>query len=227
MLVLLWDFSNLDLRLAAWSGTTAGFALRDHWLLTTVLHSGARALTFVLMLLLLVSIWRPVGVLRQLPRARRVWLLCTVVSAMLLVSLIKHFSTTSCPWELQPFGGTAQYLSHWALGQPDGGTGHCFPGGHASGAFAWVAGFFAFRPQHNRIARTWLTAALVAGLVLGLSQQLRGGHFASHTLWTAWLCWAWAWLWSALLSGQAHGRPGGGKPLLPIPPVAAAHAPLA
>jgi membrane-associated PAP2 superfamily phosphatase len=25
--------------------------------------------------------------------------------------------------------------------------------------------------------------------VLGVSQQLRGAHYMSHTLWTAWVCW--------------------------------------
>jgi membrane-associated PAP2 superfamily phosphatase len=39
-----------------------------------------------------------------------------------------------------------------------------------------------------------LALALAAGSVLGLSQQMRGAHFMSHTLWTAWLCWTLAWL---------------------------------
>jgi membrane-associated PAP2 superfamily phosphatase len=40
------------------------------------------------------------------------------------------------------------------------------------------------------VARRWLIAALAAGLLLGLVQQLRGAHYLSHTLWTAWICWA-------------------------------------
>jgi len=43
------------------------------------------------------------------------------------------------------------------------------------------------------VARRWLAAALAAGLVLGVAQQLRGAHFMSHTLWSAWLCWVVAW----------------------------------
>jgi membrane-associated PAP2 superfamily phosphatase len=31
---------------------------------------------------------------------------------------------------------------------------------------------------------------LVTGFVAGATQQLRGAHFMSHTLWTAWICWA-------------------------------------
>jgi membrane-associated PAP2 superfamily phosphatase len=72
---------------------------------------------------------------------------------------------------------------------PDGGAGHCFPAGHASSGFAFVGGFFAFRKTDPGIARKWLLAALLAGLVLGIAQQLRGAHFMSHTLWTGFICW--------------------------------------
>jgi membrane-associated PAP2 superfamily phosphatase len=40
---------------------------------------------------------------------------------------------------------------------------------------------------------------MVIGFVLGISQQIRGAHFMSHTLWTAWLCWTVGWLTDALL----------------------------
>jgi membrane-associated PAP2 superfamily phosphatase len=39
-----------------------------------------------------------------------------------------------------------------------------------------------------------LLAALGTGGLLGISQQLRGAHFMSHTLWTAWICWTTAWV---------------------------------
>ena len=34
---------------------------------------------------------------------------------------------------------------------------------------------------------TWSTQGFMR--LLGLAQQMRGAHFMSHTLWTAWLCW--------------------------------------
>lgn len=93
------------------------------------------------------------------------------------------------------FGRSAQYLSHWRWpGTGDGGSGHCFPAGHASAGFSFVSGWFAFRRAgQRRLAGRWLGAALAAGLLLGLAQQARGAHFMSHTLWSAWLCWAVAW----------------------------------
>jgi membrane-associated PAP2 superfamily phosphatase len=90
---------------------------------------------------------------------------------------------------LQEFGGAASYVSHWAWGVRDGGTGGCFPAGHASAGFAFVGGFFAFRQALPKTARRWLAGAMAAGLVFGLAQQVRGAHCMSHTFWTAWLCW--------------------------------------
>ncbi len=43
-LVVVWDVLGLDVPLAQLSGTGQGFALRDHWLLSAVLHQGARTL---------------------------------------------------------------------------------------------------------------------------------------------------------------------------------------
>ena len=88
----------------------------------------------------------------------------------------------------------ARYASHWALGVVDGGGGRCFPAGHASAGFAFVGGYFALRHKAPAAARWWLAAAVLAGLVLGGAQQVRGAHFMSHTLWTGWLCWTVGWL---------------------------------
>jgi membrane-associated PAP2 superfamily phosphatase len=89
----------------------------------------------------------------------------------------------------------AQHIPHWShFLQPDGGSGRCFPAGHASAGFAFFGGYFAFRDDAPGIARLWLGAALLAGLLLGIAQQMRGAHFMSHTLWSGWICWSVAWL---------------------------------
>ncbi|MFB0916333.1 MAG: hypothetical protein QMB88_09985, partial [Burkholderiaceae bacterium] len=81
-------------------------------------------------------------------------------------------------------------------------SGGCFPGGHVSSAFGYVAllpGFLmaAEAPIRSR-ARMALFALMVIGLALGLAQTLRGAHYPSHTLWTAWLCWVSAWAWDVV-----------------------------
>ena len=192
--LLAWDATGLDLPLAQLFGGPAGFPLQEHWLLTRVLHSGARNLAWALVALLWVGVWRPMGSLRQIAFGRRLQWAITTLAAVTAVSLLKAASTTSCPWSLADFGGVAHYSSHWShLFTSDGGSGGCFPAGHASTGFAFLGGYFAYRTTDPGRARAWLVGALVAGLVLGFAQQMRGAHFMSHTLWSGWVCWCVAW----------------------------------
>lgn len=210
--ILAWDWGGLDLSLARLAGGAAGFPDRDHWLFSTLLHAGGRQAAWVLSLALLLGAGWPRGSLRRLGRAARWQLALTPMLAALLVSSLKRASGASCPWDLAAFGGTAMPLTHWqAFLQGDGGPGHCFPAGHAVSGFGFIAGWFVWRDRDPRLARRWLAASLVAGLVFGLAQQWRGAHYMSHTLWTAWLCLA---LGSGIDALRRHlqGRPGGRWP---------------
>lgn len=192
--LLAWDASGVDLSLAAWSGSTAGFPLRDNWWLTAVMHDGAHWVAWALVLLLCLGVWWPQGLLRRLSLSERMQLAVTPLLAVLLINLIKRASGASCPWDMAAFGGVAQPLSHWAAFlSPDGGGGHCFPAGHATSGFAFIGGWFALRRAMPRGATWWLVASLGAGLLLGVVQQVRGAHFMSHTLWTLWICACTAW----------------------------------
>lgn len=200
--LLLWDALGADLPLARLAGDGSGFPWRQHWLFTTVLHDGARVLAWLLIGSIAVGLARPWGPLRGLSRAERWQLLLAPLLATGTVSLLKQFGGTSCPWDLQAFGGHALDLPHWIsyLGG-DAGPGHCFPAGHASAGFGFVAGWFVFRDSDPLQARRWLLGSLGVGLLLGLSQQWRGAHFASHTAWAAWACFV-----VALLSDAARRR---------------------
>lgn len=185
--LLLWDFSGADLPLSRLFGDHEGFAWRAHWFTDTVLHDGGRWLGGVLLGALLLNLVRPWTPALTTPE-RWAWA-ATTVALLLLVPALKRFSLSSCPYELAEFGGVAQYISHWRWGVADGGPGHCFPSGHATSALAFVGGFFALRQRHPQAARWWLAAVLALGALYGWAQLARGAHFASHTLWSAWLCW--------------------------------------
>ncbi|MET3392675.1 membrane-associated PAP2 superfamily phosphatase [Variovorax sp. 1140] len=187
--LMAWDATGGDLFLARMAGSHLGFALRENPFMVHVMHEGARNLSWALVVLLFVAIRWPFGVLRRLDIASRVQLALTVLGSVIAVSMIKHASHTSCPWDLQEFGGVARYVSHWSWGVSDGGPGGCFPAGHASAAFAYLGGYFVLRRASARAATIWLWTAMAAGLVLGVAQQLRGAHYMSHTLWTGWVCW--------------------------------------
>lgn len=185
--LLAWDLSGLDLTVMRMLGNTRGFPWRDHWLAADVLHGGGRAVGWLLMALLAVNVVRP---LWSGPDRTERWRWLGVTTLCLLaVPALKQISRTSCPWDLAEFGGWAAYVSHWTLGIGDGGPGRCFPSGHATAAFAFVSGWFALREHQVRAARAWLLGALLLGLLFGAGQTLRGAHYPSHSLWTAWLCW--------------------------------------
>jgi membrane-associated PAP2 superfamily phosphatase len=204
VLLLAWDASGLDRALAHLIAGPRGFPLRDHWLLAGVLHDAARRVSWLIVLALCAAVVWPIGPWVSLPFARRVQVPATALLSTGVVVTLKGFSGTSCPWDLSDFGGVAHYLSHWqGWTVPDGGGGRCFPAGHAASGFAFVGGYFALRNHVPRLARAWLVVALLVGLLLGAVQQVRGAHFMSHTLWTAWLCWVVAWLSDIWFSREA------------------------
>jgi membrane-associated PAP2 superfamily phosphatase len=196
-LTLVWDASGADLRVMTWLGDAQGFALRDHWWLSTVLHSGARQLALALYLGIVAMVAWPQGFWRQVPRLQRLEIAVGIALSLLVVTGIKRISLTSCPWELEIFGGVASHVSHWAWGVSDGGSGHCFPGGHASSALAFLAlslpWLSAIEHHERRTGLRLLAAILLIGLLLGAVQTLRGAHYPSHTAWTALICAAVAW----------------------------------
>ncbi|RYF75094.1 MAG: phosphatase PAP2 family protein [Comamonadaceae bacterium] len=189
-LIVAWDASGLDLAAARWFGTPTGFPWRNNHALVLWMHEVPRFTSWLLVVLLALAVQWPFGFLRRLDRMGRVQLALTVVCSVVAVSFIKTNSATSCPWDLQAFGGVARHVSHWAWRVDDGGPGRCFPAGHASAAFSYLGGWFALRRVSPPIAWRWLAISLLIGFALGLGQQVRGAHYMSHTLWTAWICWS-------------------------------------
>lgn len=182
-----WEFSGLDLPLARLLGGAGGFPLRDHFLVRSVLHDGGRWLSGLLLAALALDAWRPI-VPGPDRRARAYWL-GVVALGMAAVPLAKRLSATSCPWDLAEFGGHAAYVPHWLLSATDGGPGHCFPSGHAVAAFAFFGTWFLWRDHRPALGRAVLAGVLALGAAFAWAQMARGAHFASHALWSAWLCW--------------------------------------
>ena len=208
-LLMLWDSSGLDLVLLRQVGDADGFAWRTHWLTAGLLHQGGRWLSVALFVLTVAITLRPFGPWRCVPPRERLWGLGITIVCLVLIPLLKRHSLTSCPWELQEFGGVAHYVSHWRFGVGDGGPGHCFPSGHASGAFSFLALAVMLRARRPAVARALLIALCGLGIVFGLAQMMRGAHYLSHTLYTAWLCAS-----LTALSWQALQRPASQAPPL-------------
>ena len=103
---LAWETTAWDMSLERLWGEPSGFALRDNWWMTKIMHDGARNLGWVFLSTLLIGIWRPWGSLKALATADRVGLFLTVLSALLPVTLIKGFSQTTAL-------GTFRHLVDW------------------------------------------------------------------------------------------------------------------
>lgn len=209
VLLLGWDLSGLDLPSMRAFGDAQGFALREHWWLETVLHEGGRkaaTAAYVVLLLLAISPWPP----RWAVSWPRIEIAVAVTLGLLVVNAIKRNSLSSCPWDLEAFGGVASYVTHWRWGVGDGGPGNCFPGGHASAAFAFIGATVPSLASHDAAARRrglWgLAVVMVLGVVFGLAQTLRGAHYPSHTAWTLAICWWAAWINHAVFAGLRRGR---------------------
>ncbi len=209
--LLAWDFSELDMGIMQMFADSSGFKLRDNWWLETILHTRAKQLAIVIYVVLVVMVWWPTKVLRQLSHWQRLEIVVGITLSLITISTLKSFSSTSCPWELLAFGGKASHVSHWLLSTADGGSGRCFPGGHVSSALAFLALALPWLASdsaaHRQTGLRILLIVLGAGFLLGLTQTLRGAHFPSHTFWTGFICWSvvlanhfvWGWL--------AHRRP--------------------
>lgn len=165
------------------------WALRDAFVTDRLIHKLGRDLDIALWSSVLVA-WalahRP-G--REHWRAPLAYLLTATALSMAGVVWVKTWSNMDCPWDLLRYGGDRPYVGLWELRPVGLGRGTCFPAGHASGGYAWLALYFflaAMRPQW----RGWgLAAGIGLGLLFGFSQQLSGAHFVSHDLITAAICW--------------------------------------
>ncbi len=183
------------------------WTLQSGFITQTLLHATARSASkvawFGVLLLLMVS-WRQ----RSLQGLRRplVYLLMSTLLPVAIVGAMKRWTHVDCPWDLLRYGGDRTYRGVLEPASTGATAGACFPAGHASAGYAWVALYFFFR--HCCPHRRWqgLGVGLVLGLVFGLTQQVRGAHFASHDLFALAVCWSTAlllYLW--LLAPQPSG----------------------
>lgn len=110
-------------------------------------------------------------------RGSFLYLVLCIVLCTLAVVLGKSQSSSFCPSALAIFGGSGQ------------GTGKCFPAGHAGAAFCLFSLYFLCRRHIPKFAPWVFFSVFLLGFVFGLSRQMQGAHFLSHTLATLCLDW--------------------------------------
>jgi len=191
-LAIILAITNGDARWADWLFAWEGhhWALKSSFVTESLVHvvgRDASALAWIgVAIAWIVARSRP-----RLARWRRplAYLALSVLIATALVAWFKSWSNMDCPWDLMRYGGDRPYVGLLQLRPIGLSRGACFPAGHASAGYAWMALYFFFLVSRPQWRWRGLAIGVGSGLLFGLSQQLRGAHFLSHDLWTAAICW--------------------------------------
>jgi len=189
---LVFSRTTLDQTLIApyYDIASRSFPLRDDPFMQGVMHGGLK-LVVVTVGVALLGGFLLTYIVPQWQSCRRtlLWMCAAMAGSTLLVSLFKHGSGLHCPWDLAEYGGYAPFERLFERMADNVAGGNCFPGGHAAGGFSLVAFYFGLRDVHARRARACLLAALALGMAMGWAQMMRGAHFLSHNVWSAWVVW--------------------------------------
>jgi len=177
------------------------FPLKNDGFLENVMHKGLRNLMIVVSLMML-GFWifglKICGVVfksqngshwSKVYHRQFLWIFVAMVISTSTISILKRLSMHSCPWDLLAYGGNQPWAEVFSNLPATAKMGHCFPGGHASGGFALIAIYFGFRDSLPKLANAGLLLGLLFGFAMGWGQMMRGAHFMSHNLWTAWIVW--------------------------------------
>lgn len=193
LLFMLAYTAGLDFTLASALYQMQGesWLLQHHWLTETLLHRHFRTLNEIVVLSLLACwLWRHFARKDQSKKQQALGvLLLSLLLSFAAVAVLKRLLPMECPWDLQQFGGNSRFWGLFATRPDSVPDNQCFPAGHASIGFAWLALYYYWRELKPQKAWQGLLIGAAAGLLLGFVQQLRGAHFISHDIATAAICW--------------------------------------
>ncbi len=218
--------SGFDQRLAGWFYQLQGgqWMLHNFWLTETVLHQGVRQVNQWVVALLLCYWLAQVVTGRRAPSHRALgMLLLSLILCFSSVALLKKYIPMECPWDLQQFGGDKNFVGLFSVRPETMAPNQCFPAGHASIGYGWMALYYFCLVISPAKARLALLGSICLGVVLGFAQQLRGAHFMSHDIATAALCWlivsfTFRWFYPQLAQGFISSNPSKqSNPMLLLP----------
>jgi len=190
-LMLCVDPSPLDLAIAHMMYSPQTGFIGDHsFFLEDVLHDYAKQLIIVCGLLTIAALitcqFRP-----KLKHWRRPlsYLVLAVALSTSVITPLKALTNVPCPWSITEFGGSQTHTPLLSSRADNDKPGRCWPGGHASTGFSWLALFFVWRDRRPRAAKAALIGVLAVGTIFSVGRMLQGAHFLSHNIWTLLICW--------------------------------------
>jgi membrane-associated PAP2 superfamily phosphatase len=104
----------------------------------------------------------------------------------LVISFIKSKTNIHCPNDLSDYNGRVPFrtlldFSTYREVLTKYGNGNCFPGGHASGGYAFMSTYFVLDETNKK---NGILFGFLLGTYMALYQTFKGAHFLSHTLFT-------------------------------------------
>lgn len=192
-IVLIGQYTDIDLMLADvyYDPAQGKFPWERTWFSRDFMHGYLKNVIvwfgFLLIATAFIDLLRP---LRRLSPLRRVQLRFLALAAVLepmLVRSLKQSSNLHCPVGVDLYGGQYPLLRLLDAVPESWQAGHCFPAGHASAGMWLSALAILWLPRQPRKAFAAFAGGLGVGLAMGWVQQMRGMHFFTHTLATAWL----------------------------------------
>ncbi|HEB57321.1 MAG TPA: phosphatase PAP2 family protein [Gammaproteobacteria bacterium] len=192
ILTVLLEYSQFDIHLANYffDFENRRWMAGESWWANQLLHKTGRdfiALIAFISLLGFVFSWFS----KRLHPWRRTFAYA-VLSILLTTSLVflgKKYSNVDCPWDLAMYNGKRPYTQIFSDKADNIDIGRCFPGGHSSGAFSLLFLYFLLRDKNRRLAFAGLGFALLLGSLYSYGQWVRGAHFISHDIWSAFIAW--------------------------------------
>ena len=166
------------------------WAWKDTLITQDVLHKGGKWLSLTMGLITLLLLMLSTVVARfKVYRTPLLYLFSATLLSALLVATIKHLVSMECPWDLVRYGGARDFIGLLNIRPSSMPASACFPAGHASAGYTWIALYFFFTAIRPHWRWAGLALGLGLGLTFGITQQFRGAHFLSHDLWTVMICW--------------------------------------
>jgi len=187
--LLLVHYFQFDFIVADFLYKKTQWASQDTFIVNILLHKITRVFLIALMVILGIKLFR----LKKEKESQQATydlfiLMLTVLLSVGIVSLLKRMTEVDCPWDLLMYGGSKPFYSLFNYPAEALPSAHCFPASHASVGFSWVAAYFYFLVQNNRLKTKVLVTALLLGCIFAAIQQLRGAHFISHDISSLLIC---------------------------------------
>lgn len=175
------NISQVDILIANLFFQNGAFELRDHFIIEIVIHKWGVKLISIILVSYLIKLLYFLYKKRTKKWIESFYIITSSLIVIGIVSFIKSHNTLPCPWDTTYFKGQIPYLHFYEMFNSLFPTGHCFPSGHASGAFSLLSLYYSKKITGITQYRL-LLPGIILGIIFGFAQQMRGAHFLSHDL---------------------------------------------